>query len=75
MRVAPLTASRPMSCSGHIIEMTGKASPSVLYIGTPGFDSLAGFTRQAGGFAEIGLPTKMLNLSDLAAVPAPQVKA
>ena len=39
------------------------------YIGTPGFDSLRGYERQAGGFAALGHPTSMLNLSDLALVP------
>ena len=52
-----------------IIEMSGTATPTVLYIGTPGFDSLRGYERQAGGFAALGHPTSMLNLSDLALVP------
>ena len=33
-----------------IIGMTGKTTPTVLYIGTPGFDLLSGYERQAVRF-------------------------
>lgn len=57
-----------------IIGLTGKEQPSVLYIGTPGFDALSGFHRQVAGFADAGLQTTMLNLSDLATVPSSVVQ-
>ena len=58
-----------------IIELSGTATPNVLYIGTPGFDVLSGYERQAGGFREMGFPTSMLNLTDLAKVPSAEARA
>lgn len=53
-----------------IIAMSGKDTPNVLYIGTPGFDVLSGYQRQAAGFQKLGFRTAMLNLTDLTKVPS-----
>lgn len=58
-----------------IIAMTGKETPRVLYIGTPGFDVLSGYERQAAGFQKLGFPTSMLNLTDLTKVPSADERA
>ena len=58
-----------------IVAMSGKATPRVLYIGTPGFDLLSGYERQAAGFATLGFPTSMLNLTDLTKVPSAEDRA
>lgn len=58
-----------------IIAMTGKDTPRVLYIGTPGFDVLSGYQRQAGGFQKLGFPTSMLNLTDLTKVPSAEERS
>jgi hypothetical protein len=55
----------------QIIAMTGKARPTVLYIGTPSYDRANGFERQAAAFAtECGLETSHLKLTDLDSLPS-----
>ena len=49
----------------QIITATGKAEPTVLYMGTPSYDGREG----AKGFAEAGLEVSWLNCTDLESLP------
>ena len=49
----------------QIITATGKAEPTVLYMGTPSYDGREG----AKGFAEAGLEVSWLNCTDLENLP------
>jgi dipeptidase E len=50
----------------QIIAASGKASPKVVWMGTPSYDGREG----AAGFAEAGLEVEWLNVTDLEALPS-----
>jgi dipeptidase E len=56
--------SLPKVCS-HVIELSQKAKPHVLYLGTPSFDDQSRFEIQTAGFKKAGCSIMKMDLSEV----------